>query len=147
MIFAIPSYTQAPCFDRGKAEPDGLAQCGSVDVRDPILITNSPVREIQSLTGDIPIRIGGIVGRQPVKDSNFPNQERQRVNLPSLYKDLLCAVRCARCRGGADVGSELLESMVGTQRHASKCAGGMDSVLTRNDVASGEHGRVVCGGA
>ena len=72
MIFAVPSYTQAPCFDRGKAEPDGLTQGGSVDVRDSILITNSPVREIQSLTGDIPIRIRGIVGRQPVTDLNFP---------------------------------------------------------------------------
>lgn len=71
MIFAVPSYTQAPCFDRGKAEPDGLAQRGGVDVRDSILITNSPVRKIQSLTGDISIRIRGIVGRQPVTDSIF----------------------------------------------------------------------------
>jgi hypothetical protein len=63
MIFAVPSYAQAPCFDRGKAEPDGLAQRGSVDVRDTILITNSPVREIQPLTGDISIRIRGIIGR------------------------------------------------------------------------------------
>jgi hypothetical protein len=69
------------------------------------------------------------------------------VDLPSLYKDLLCAVRCARCRGGTDVGSELLESMVGAQRHTSKCTGGMDCVLAGNDGTTCEHGRVVCGGA
>ena len=69
------------------------------------------------------------------------------MSLPSLYKDLLCAVRCARCRGGTDVGSQLLESMVGTQRHASKCAGGMDGVLAGNNGTTGEHGRVVGGGA
>ena len=78
MIFAVPSYAQAPRFDRGKTEPDGLAQGGSVDVRDSILITNSPVREIQSLTGDISIRIRGIVGRQPVTDSNFPRTKSAR---------------------------------------------------------------------
>jgi len=70
MIFTIASHTQAPCFDRGKAEPDGLTQCGSVDVRDPILIANSSVREIQSLTGNVAIRIWCIVGRQPVTDSD-----------------------------------------------------------------------------
>jgi len=46
VIFAIASHTQAPRFDRGKAEPDGLAQRGSVDVRDAILIANPPVRKI-----------------------------------------------------------------------------------------------------
>lgn len=66
MIFAIASHTQAPRFDRGKAEPDGLAQCGSVDVRDAILIANPSVRKIQSLTRDIAIRVGCVVGRQPV---------------------------------------------------------------------------------
>jgi hypothetical protein len=71
MVFAIPSYTQATCFDRGKTEPDGFAQGGSVDVRDSILIANSPVREIQPLTGHISIGIRGIVSRQPVTDSNF----------------------------------------------------------------------------
>jgi hypothetical protein len=71
MIFAIASHTQAPSFDRGKAEPDGFAQGGSVDVRDPILIANSSVREIQSLTGNIAIRVGSIVGRQPVTDSDL----------------------------------------------------------------------------
>jgi hypothetical protein len=71
MIFAIASHTQAPRFDRGKAEPDGLAQGGSVDVRDPILIANSSVREIQSLAGNIAIRVGSIVGRQPVTNSDL----------------------------------------------------------------------------
>lgn len=66
VIFAIPSHTQAPRFDRGKAEPDGLAQGGSVDVRDSILIANPSVRKIQSLTRDIAIRVGCVVGRQPV---------------------------------------------------------------------------------
>lgn len=36
--------------------------------------------------------------------------------------------------------------MVGIQCHASECAGGMDGVLAGNDVTTGEHGRVVCGG-
>ena len=67
VIFAIASHTQAPRFDRGKAEPDGLAQGGSVDVRDSILIANPSVREIQSLTRDIAIRVGCVIGRQPVR--------------------------------------------------------------------------------
>ena len=46
MVFAIPPYTQASGFDRGKAESDGLPKGGGVDVRDAILIANSPVREI-----------------------------------------------------------------------------------------------------
>src|SRR5216684_6061967 len=110
MVFAVPSYTQAPCFDRGKTEPDGFAQGGSVDVRDSILIANSPVREIQPLTGHISIGIRGIVSRQPVADSNFLRTRSGRgVSLPGLNKDLFCAVRCARCRGRTDVGSKLLE--------------------------------------
>ena len=76
MIFAIASHTQAPRFDRGKAEPDGLTQGGSVDVRDPILIANSSVREIQSLTGDIAIRVRGVVGRQPVTNSDLLRTRR-----------------------------------------------------------------------
>ena len=70
MIFAVASHTQSSRFDRGKTEPDGLAQGGSVDVRDPILIANSSVREIQSLTGNITIRVRSVVGRQPVTNSD-----------------------------------------------------------------------------
>ena len=71
VIFAIASHTQAACFDRGKAESDGLAQGGGVDVRDPILIANSSVRKIQSLTRNISIRVRCIVGGQPVTDSDL----------------------------------------------------------------------------
>jgi hypothetical protein len=46
--------------------------------------------------------------------------------------------RCARCHG-----DELLKSMVGTQHHASKCPGGIDYVLIGNELATGEHERVV----
>ena len=138
MVFAIPSHTQAPCFDRGKAEPDGFAQGGSVDVRNSVLITNSSVREIQSLARNISIRVRGIVCRQPVRHSDLPETGALKGGLPSLNKDLLCAVGCARCRGGANVGSELLEGMVGAERHTSKCAGGMDSVLAGNDGATSE---------
>jgi hypothetical protein len=48
--------------------------------------------------------------------------------------------QCARCHD-----DELLESMVGTQHYASKCAGGIDYVLIGNELATGEHERVVGG--
>lgn len=138
MVFAIPPHAQAPCFDRGKAEPDGLAQGGSVDVRDSVLITNPSVREIQSLAGNISIRVRGIVCRQPVKYSDLPGTGALVGGLPSLNKNLLCTVGCARCRGGTNVGSELLKGMVGTEGHTTKCAGGMDCVLAGDDGTARE---------
>jgi hypothetical protein len=84
MIFAIASHTQAPRFDRGKAEPDGLAQGGSVDVRDPILIANPSVREIQSLTRNVAIRVGCIIGGQPVTDSDLRRNMRVSKQLTKL---------------------------------------------------------------
>ena len=43
MVFTVASNAQTPCFDRGKAQPDGLAQSRRIDVGDPILITHPAI--------------------------------------------------------------------------------------------------------
>ena len=61
MIFAVPADAQTARLNRGKAQSNRLAQCCGVDVRDPILITHTPVREVQPLTRDISVWIRGII--------------------------------------------------------------------------------------
>jgi len=63
MILAIPPNTEASCFDSREAKPDCFPKCGGIDVGYPILIANSPIREIEALSWYIPIRIGSVVGR------------------------------------------------------------------------------------
>ena len=46
MIFAVASDTEAAGLDRGKAEANGLAQRRGVDVRDPVLVAHTAVREV-----------------------------------------------------------------------------------------------------
>jgi len=66
MIFAVPSHTQSASLDSWEAESNSLAQGGSINVWDPILVTNTAVREVEPLTRNIAIRVGGIVCSQPV---------------------------------------------------------------------------------
>lgn len=66
MIFAIPSDAETPCFDCGKTQANSLAQSGRVDVRNPVLVTDSTVREIKALTRHIAIGIRSIVRSEPV---------------------------------------------------------------------------------
>ena len=66
MVLAVPSYAQPSRFDSGEAKSDGLAQRRSVDVRDPILVAYTPVREVEALPGDVPVGVRGVIGRQPV---------------------------------------------------------------------------------
>ena len=40
---------------------NGFAQRRGVDVRDPLIIADSAVREVKSLAGNITIRIRGVV--------------------------------------------------------------------------------------
>ena len=61
MIFAVPSDSQAPGLDSGKTESNGFAQRRGIDVRDPIIIADSAVREVKSLAGNIAIGIRGVV--------------------------------------------------------------------------------------
>jgi hypothetical protein len=61
---------------------------------------------------------------------------RTRSTMPNAARKF----QCARCHG-----DELLESMVGTQHHASKCTGGINYVLIGNELATDEHERVVGG--
>ena len=63
MIFAVTPYAQTSSFDSRKAKAYGLAQCRSIDMGDPVLVTDSPIRKVETLTGNISVRVRGIVGR------------------------------------------------------------------------------------
>lgn len=65
MIFAVPAHTQPPRLDRGETESDRFSKRGRVDVRDPILIADPPVRKIKALPRNIAIGVRRIVRRQP----------------------------------------------------------------------------------
>lgn len=61
MILAVASDPQTSRFDRGKTESNGFAQSSGVDVRDPILIADSAVREVEPLAGNVAIGIWCVV--------------------------------------------------------------------------------------
>ena len=61
VIFTVPADAQTARLNRGKAQSNRLAQCSGVDVRDPILITHTPVGEVQPLAGDISVWIRSII--------------------------------------------------------------------------------------
>jgi hypothetical protein len=62
-------------------------------VRDPILIADPSVREIQPLARNIAIRVGSIIGRQPVTNSDLIGTYGGLVsNSPGLNENLFCPV-------------------------------------------------------
>ena len=65
MIFTVSPDPQTPSFDSRKAESDSFPKRGGVDMRDPVLVTDAAVREIQSLAGDVPIGVRCVVGSEP----------------------------------------------------------------------------------
>ena len=65
MVFTVPAHAQTPSLDGGKAETDCLAQGCSIDMGDAILVAHAAIREIETLTRYIAIRVGGIVGPEP----------------------------------------------------------------------------------
>ena len=65
VIFTISPYAKASSFDSGKAEPDSLPKSGCVDMGNPVLVTDPPIREIESLSGHIPVWIRSVVRGQP----------------------------------------------------------------------------------
>lgn len=77
MIFTVPSYAQPPSLNRGKAKTNGFAESGSVDMRDLILFTNSTIGEVETLSGYISIRIGGIIGTEP-KEEKIDNISKRK---------------------------------------------------------------------
>lgn len=65
MIFTVPSDAQASSLDCRETQSDGFPKGCGVDVRDPILIADTSVGEVETLTRDIAIRIGCIVCGEP----------------------------------------------------------------------------------
>lgn len=65
MILAISTYSQATCLDVWEAEPDGLTEGCGIDMRNAVLVADTTIRKIETLTRYIAIGIGCIVGSQP----------------------------------------------------------------------------------
>ena len=65
MVFAVPSHSQSTSFDSGKAQPNGFPQSRSVDVRNPVLVADAAVGEIEALAGHIAIGVRCIVRGEP----------------------------------------------------------------------------------
>ena len=66
MVFTVPPDPKAPGFDCRETKPDGLAQRGSVYVRDTILVADTAVRKVQALAGHVAVGVGSVVGGEPV---------------------------------------------------------------------------------
>jgi len=77
VIFTVPSDAQAPGLDSRKTKSNGFAQSGGIDVGYPILVANPSVREIESLSRDIAIGVGGVVRRKPVKEHGTKKRQCQ----------------------------------------------------------------------
>ena len=78
MILAVPAHTQPSGFDSGEAEPDRLAQCRGVDVRNPVLVADPPVRKVQALPRHVPVGVGRVVCGKPARP-NVPAPQGRRV--------------------------------------------------------------------
>jgi hypothetical protein len=81
VVFAVPSDPQTPRFNGWEAEANGLSKCGGVYVRNSILITDSSIREVEALPGNIPIRVRGIVCREPKTGGSEMNMQRKQRGL------------------------------------------------------------------
>ena len=68
MVFAVPSDPQPSRFYRGKAQSNRLAQCCGVDVRNSVLVTDSTVGEVETLSWNVPVWIGSVVGGEPKQE-------------------------------------------------------------------------------
>jgi hypothetical protein len=84
MIFAIPPNAQAPSFDCGKTQPDGLSQSCSVNMGNPVLVTDPSIRKIEPLPRDIPVRIGCIVSGEPMAIFRFALSLQKVIRLTML---------------------------------------------------------------
>lgn len=66
VVLAVPSYAESACLDVGEAETNGFAERRSVDVWDPVLVTNPPVGEVEALPGHVTLWILHVVCAQPI---------------------------------------------------------------------------------
>lgn len=65
MIFAVPSDAQPARLDSWETKTNSLAQGGSINVGDTILVAHPTIREIEALTWYISIGIWGIISGKP----------------------------------------------------------------------------------
>lgn len=65
VVFAVPTNTETSGLYGGEAQAYRLAEGGGVDVRDAIFITDTAIRIVQSLSGDVPILVGRVIGVEP----------------------------------------------------------------------------------
>jgi hypothetical protein len=65
VILAIASNTQSSRFNGGEAETNRLSERSGINVRNPVLITNATVRKIETLSRNISIGVGCIIGVEP----------------------------------------------------------------------------------
>ena len=65
MIFAVPSDAQPASLDSWETEANGLAQGGSINVGNTILVAHPAIREIEALTWYISIGIWSIISGKP----------------------------------------------------------------------------------
>lgn len=65
VVFGVPSDTQPTCLDGGEAKANGLAQGGSIDVGDIVVVTDSAVRIVETLTRDVAVWVRGVICREP----------------------------------------------------------------------------------
>jgi hypothetical protein len=146
MIFAVPSDAQAPCFYRGEAEPDCLAECGGIDVGNPVLITNPTIRKVQALSGYIAVGVWCVVGREPKDVLKIIYHTKKRIGRgPCLNKNLLCPVRCARRGGRTYICGKFLKSKIGSQIHPPKCPRSVDSFWIRSHAVCSPIHRLIIG--
>lgn len=65
VVFTVPAHPQTPSLDGGEAETDCLAQSRSINMGDAILVAHTAIRKIETLTRNIAIWVGSIVGTKP----------------------------------------------------------------------------------
>lgn len=146
MVFAISANAQTPCFDSGKTEPDGFAECRSINMGDLVLVANSAVRKIETLAWYIPIRVRCVVGGQPEWGKcEKRNARREAPDRPSLNENLLRSVRSTGCSGNPYIGRQLLQGMIGTDGHSAENAWRLSRFLMISGhwLAVPIHGRIV----
>lgn len=61
MIFAISANSQTAGLDVWEAKPDGFAERSRVYMRNTILVTDTTIGKIETLAGDVAIRVWSII--------------------------------------------------------------------------------------
>jgi hypothetical protein len=79
VVLAVPTHSQPTSFNGRETKANSLAQSGSIDMGDAVLVTDATVRKVQALAGNVAIGVRGVVRGEPFgRKENQDLQKKKR---------------------------------------------------------------------